>query len=82
MSYGTMGGEGQPQTQATIFLRYAIQNLDLQEAINQPRWLLGRTWGEETTSLKIEGRFSKETFQNFSLANPRFALNSTAKVRS
>ena len=63
MSYGTMGGEGQPQTQATIFSRYAVQNLDLQEAINQPRWLLGRTWGEETTSLKIEGRFSKETFQ-------------------
>jgi gamma-glutamyltranspeptidase/glutathione hydrolase len=29
MSYGTMGGEGQPQTQATIFLRYAIQNLQL-----------------------------------------------------
>ena len=35
MSYGTMGGEGQPQTQATIFSRYAIQNLNLQEAINQ-----------------------------------------------
>ena len=26
MSYGTMGGEGQPQTQATIFSRYAYQN--------------------------------------------------------
>ena len=67
MSYGTMGGEGQPQTQATIFSRYAIQNLDLQEAINQPRWLLGRTWGEETTSLKIESRFSKETFEKLKL---------------
>ena len=67
MSYGTMGGEGQPQTQATIFSRYAIQNLNLQEAINQPRWLLGRTWGEETTSLKIEGRFSKETFEKLKL---------------
>ncbi len=62
MSYGTMGGEGQPQTQATIFSRYAIQNLNLQEAINLPRWLLGRTWGEETTSLKVEGRFTKGTF--------------------
>ena len=67
MSYGTMGGEGQPQTQATIFSRYAIQNLNLQEAINKPRWLLGRTWGEETTSLKIEGRFSKETFEKLEL---------------
>jgi gamma-glutamyltranspeptidase/glutathione hydrolase len=61
MAYGTMGGEGQPQTQATIFLRYAIQNLDLQKAINEPRWLLGRTWGDETTSLKIEGRFNNST---------------------
>ena len=67
MSYGTMGGEGQPQTQSTIFSRYAIQNLNLQDAINQPRWLLGRTWGEETTSLKIEGRFSKETFDKLRL---------------
>ena len=64
MSYGTMGGEGQPQTQATIFLRYALQNLDLQKAVNEPRWLLGRTWGDETTSLKIEGRFKKPTFDD------------------
>ena len=63
MAYGTMGGEGQPQTQATIFSRYAFQNLNLQEAINLPRWLLGKTWGEETTSLKVEGRFSKEIFE-------------------
>jgi gamma-glutamyltranspeptidase/glutathione hydrolase len=64
MAYGTMGGEGQPQTQATIFLRYAIQNLDLQKAINEPRWLLGRTWGDETTSLKIEGRFNNSTLSD------------------
>lgn len=62
MSYGTMGGEGQPQTQATIFYRYAIQNLNLQNAINEPRWLLGKTWGEDTTSLKIEERFSSDIF--------------------
>ena len=62
MSYGTMGGEGQPQTQATIFYRYNAQNLNLQNSINEPRWLLGKTWGEETTSLKIEERFSADTF--------------------
>ncbi len=63
MSYGTMGGEGQPQTQATIFLRYANQNQNIQKAIYNPRWLLGKTWGEETTSLKIENRFGVSTFQ-------------------
>ena len=45
MPYGTMGGEGQPQTQAMLFSRYVMHGQDLQAAINAPRWLLGRTWG-------------------------------------
>jgi gamma-glutamyltranspeptidase len=57
MAYGTMGGEGQPQTQAAVFTRYALFDQDLQEAITAPRWLLGRTWGEQSTSLKLENRF-------------------------
>jgi oxamate amidohydrolase len=57
MSFGTMGGEGQPQTQAAIFTRYALHNQDLQSAVTAPRWLLGRTWGEENNNLKIESRF-------------------------
>ena len=63
MSYGSMGGEGQPQTQATIFSRFAYQNQDLQASIDSPRWLLGRTWGEKSTSLKIENRFSANTYE-------------------
>lgn len=54
ISYGTMGGEGQPQTQGTFFSRYVYQNTPLQEAIAKGRWLLGRTWGENTNNLKIE----------------------------
>ena len=57
MAYGTMGGEGQPQTQAALFSRYARYGVDLQEAISRPRWLLGRTWGEESVTLKLEDRF-------------------------
>ena len=57
MAYGTMGGEGQPQTQSALFTRYAHFGTGLQEAITAPRWLLGRTWGNNTTSLKIEDRF-------------------------
>ncbi len=60
MSYGTMGGEGQPQTQAAVFSRYAQFGDDLQRAITAPRWLLGRTWGEESTTLKLEGRFDPD----------------------
>lgn len=56
LSYGTMGGEGQPQTQAAIFSRYAMHGQALQAAVTAPRWLLGRTWGEESTNLKVESR--------------------------
>ncbi|MCJ2184442.1 gamma-glutamyltransferase [Novosphingobium sp. 1949] len=59
MAYGTMGGEGQPQTQAALFSRYARFGVDLQEAICAPRWLLGRTWGDATTSLKLEDGFDE-----------------------
>jgi oxamate amidohydrolase len=57
MPYGTMGGEGQPQTQAAVFTRYARLGQTLQQAITAPRWLLGRTWGDVSTSLKLESRF-------------------------
>ncbi|WP_223119676.1 gamma-glutamyltransferase family protein [Salinicola corii] len=57
MVYGTMGGEGQPQTQSAVFTRHVLYGQPLQQAIDAPRWLLGRTWGEGTTSLKLESRF-------------------------
>ena len=57
MPYGCMGGEGQPQTQAALFTRYASFGADLQQAISAPRWLLGRTWGASSTTLKLENRF-------------------------
>jgi gamma-glutamyltranspeptidase/glutathione hydrolase len=60
MVYGTMGGEGQPQTQAAVFTRHVLFGQDLQAAVTAPRWLLGRTWGDATTSLKLEDRFDPE----------------------
>ena len=56
MPYGAMGGEGQPQTQAAVLTRYGYFGQGLQDAVSAPRWLLGRTWGEESTSLKLESR--------------------------
>jgi gamma-glutamyltranspeptidase len=63
MVYGNMGGDGQPQSQAAVFTRHAIFGQPLQQAIAAPRWLLGRTWGESTDSLKLESRFLPETVQ-------------------
>ena len=60
MVYGTMGGDGQPQTQATVFTRYAVFKQSVQQAITAPRWLLGRTWGQSSESLKLESRFQPE----------------------
>ena len=54
LAYGTMGGEGQPQTQAKVFSDYTWRNQSIEQAVAAPRWLLGRTWGDTSTNLKIE----------------------------
>ena len=55
--YGTMGGEGQPQTQAAVLSRLLHGGHDPRTAVAAPRWLLGRTWAEPSTTLKVESRF-------------------------
>jgi gamma-glutamyltranspeptidase/glutathione hydrolase len=52
--YGTMGGEGQPQTQAAIIWRHLVQQHSVQQSIAAPRWLLGKTWGKSEDNLKLE----------------------------
>ena len=56
MAYGTMGGDGQPQSQAAVFTRYVRYRTPLDRAIDAPRWLLGRTWGSTHTNLRVEAR--------------------------
>ncbi|HEY0440223.1 MAG TPA: gamma-glutamyltransferase, partial [Xanthobacteraceae bacterium] len=57
MAYGTMGGDGQPQSQAAVFTRHVLYGQPLDEALDRPRWLLGRTWGSTVTNLRLEARF-------------------------
>ena len=54
LCYGTMGGEGQPQTQAAVFYRYVYRQQTLSKAISESRWLLGRSWGDKCNTLRIE----------------------------
>jgi len=56
--YGTMGGDGQPQTQAALVTRVIDRGLGPQAAVEAPRWLFGRTWGETSRSLRLERRFA------------------------
>jgi gamma-glutamyltranspeptidase/glutathione hydrolase len=57
MVYGTMGGDGQPQTQSAVFSRIVGFGMAPQQAVSAPRWLLGRTWGQVSETLKLESRF-------------------------
>lgn len=59
MVYGTMGGDGQPQSQSAVFTRYALFGMSPQQAVTEPRWLLGRTWGQVSETLKLEARFPR-----------------------
>jgi gamma-glutamyltranspeptidase len=57
LTAGTMGGEGQPQTLVAIATRVVDLGLDVQSAVEAPRWVYGRTWGAPTRALSIERRF-------------------------
>jgi gamma-glutamyltranspeptidase len=56
VAYGSMGGDGQPQFQAQIFTRYRFGE-DIVKALAAPRFLVGRTWGTHTSTVKLEGGF-------------------------
>jgi oxamate amidohydrolase len=60
MPYGTMGGDGQPQFQAQVFTRYHLGDRggrSLAAAIDAPRFLFGKLWGQASETLKLEPRF-------------------------
>jgi len=60
MVYGTMGGEGQPQTQAAVVTRTVDFGYDVQRAVEAPRWLYGRTWGQQSAALTLEESIAPE----------------------
>ncbi|MGF1571145.1 MAG: gamma-glutamyltransferase [Nodosilinea sp.] len=63
---GTMGGEGQPQTQLALLTRVLDFGFTPQAAVELPRWVWGRTWGEANTGLTMEGRISATVRQELS----------------
>jgi gamma-glutamyltranspeptidase/glutathione hydrolase len=74
MAYGTMGGDGQPQTQGALFTRHVVFGQPLADAIDRPRWLLGRTWGSEHTNLRMESRFDENLLDRLSGAGHDIAV--------
>ncbi len=62
MPYGSMGGDGQPQFQAQVFTRLGF-GMNPAEAVDAPRFLYGRTWGEATQVLRLEDRFDPDLIE-------------------
>lgn len=60
LAFGSMGGEGQPQSQAALVSRIVDFGYDVQQAIEAPRWLMGRTWGTRSRNMSLEGRIPDE----------------------
>lgn len=59
---GCMGADGQPQIHAQTWVSLIDHGLDIQEAVEAPRWLSGRFGlGEARDTLHIESRFPPET---------------------
>jgi gamma-glutamyltranspeptidase len=60
MPFGTMGGDGQPQTLAALFARYALYGQSLQQAVSEPRWRLDPSLHISGGKLLLENRFGAD----------------------
>jgi gamma-glutamyltranspeptidase len=69
MVFGAMGGDGQPQTHLQVYTAVARFGLNIQQAIEMPRWVHGSTPAGET--LLVEGRFPSATIEALRLLGHR-----------
>jgi gamma-glutamyltranspeptidase/glutathione hydrolase len=61
--FGCMGADGQPQIHLQVYTALIDWGLDLQQAVESPRWLAGRfAIGDPRDLLNMEGRFPEHTF--------------------
>src|SRR5260370_40063683 len=52
----------------SVFARAVLYREPLEEAIDRPRWLLGRTWGSPRTNLRLEARFPASLVEQLAAA--------------
>ena len=54
-----MGADGQPQIHLQVYIALIDYGLDIQQAVEAPRWLAGRfAIGDARETLHLEGRFA------------------------
>jgi len=62
--FGSMGGDGQPQTHLQLLGHVVDHGMDVQTAIEHPRWLTGQWDGDEPLeALHLESRFPGHVFE-------------------
>ena len=60
--YGSQGGEVQPQAQTSIVTRLVDFGFDVQQALDAPRLLYGRSWGDDGNQLLLESSAPPKVF--------------------
>ncbi len=61
--YGSQGGEVQPQAQTALVTRIVDLGLDVQSALDAPRLLYGRSWGDSANKLLLEDNAPDAVFE-------------------
>lgn len=60
--YGSQGGEVQPQAQTALVTRLVDFGFDVQQALDAPRLLYGRSWGDDGNKLLLESSAPSKVF--------------------
>ncbi|MGN7293061.1 gamma-glutamyltransferase family protein [Rhizobium sp. SAFR-030] len=61
--YGTQGADGQPQTLAVVLTALIDGHMTPEQALAEPRFLLGKTFSDARDSLKLEASMGRGTQQ-------------------
>ena len=59
--FGAMGGDGQPQTHLQVYTNLLRYQMNIQAAIEAPRWAHGAEEAGQMETLRLESRFPEET---------------------
>lgn len=61
--FGAMGGDGQPQTHLQVYTNLLRYDMNIQAAIEAPRWVHGAEEQGQIETLRLERRFPAETIE-------------------
>lgn len=81
LTYGTMGGDAQPQFQAQIFTRHVDFGMEPGDAIAAPRWRFGRL-ADGSAEVAMESRFDPDLVAALERAGHHVAVLPEAYSRS